>query len=310
MGKLFDRQLAELSKAVSLETLNKQDRIFYVYALMDTAVPGPWHYRIADRRISFPFLPFYIGKGKGNRKDSHVRDALAGRGKTAKSHKIRKVYNAGYTVEVATSRKLYLEAEALALEILLIETIGRRDIGHGPLTNLADGGEGPSGCKRTFEQNQANRERGLARWNSLSFEEKAKVSQSTVAQFSRMTDAQKQARAMVISHASKSVHASRTQIEHSAWVDRITNTHWSKDPEKRTEVTERMSATWSNKSEAEMDNRLSKWKGKMTPAVQELRALKIRAEYAARSPEQKAARAAKISATRLRKFSEIRQAQR
>lgn len=300
MGKKFDQKLYQLMSEIRPSLLNKTEQIFYVYALLDTSCPGPWVYTIGDREIRFSFKPFYIGKGKAGRKDSHVRSALAGKGTTAKAYKIRKIYASGHEVIAKASRRLYTEAEALSLEILLIGSIGRRDLGKGPLTNLADGGEGPSGCKRTKAQREFNRQRGINWWNGLSTAEKAQHSITTFQQFARMSEDERQARALVISEASKAVHRGRTPDQKREWAQTITDTHWSRDREKREQVTSKMSVTWANKTEAEMRDRAKKSKETMTNETRAERARKIRLAHANRTPEQKAAIGAKISAARLR----------
>jgi hypothetical protein len=292
--------LYQLISEIEPNLLNKTEQIFYVYALLDTSCSGPWVYEVCDKKISFPFKPFYIGKGKAGRKDMHVRCALAGKGTTAKAHKIRKIYASGNEVIAKATRKLYTEAEALALEILLIDSIGRRDLGKGPLTNLANGGEGPSGCKRTKAQREFNRQRGINWWNGLSVEEKARHSTTTFQQFARMSEEDRQARALVISEASKAVHASRTPEQKRKWSQSITDTHWSKDTASLVYVSSKLAATWASKSATEMQERTRKYKESMTPDKQKARALKIQLEYASRTPEQKAARVAKINATKLR----------
>ena len=97
---------------------------FYVYV----------HKRATDGTI------FYVGKGSNNR--SKIK---------AKRNKLwRNVVNKhGYIVEHIADN--LTEAEALKFESVLIEQLGRRDIGTGPLVNMTDGGEGLSGVVRTSE---------------------------------------------------------------------------------------------------------------------------------------------------------------
>ncbi len=79
-------------------------------------------------------VPFYVGKGSNGRSDSvHGRNPFWHR--VATKH--------GYTTEIMESGMT--EEAAFALEKHLIKTIGRRDLGLGPLVNLTDGGEGMSG---------------------------------------------------------------------------------------------------------------------------------------------------------------------
>ena len=89
--------------------------------------------------------PFYVGKGKGNRPQHHIKEAKKdGYIKFANKHKvntIRQILDDGFEVIV---QKIDADSEndAFEMEELLIAMIGRRDIGTGILTNLTDGGEG------------------------------------------------------------------------------------------------------------------------------------------------------------------------
>lgn len=91
-------------------------------------------------------IPFYIGKGKGDRYQSHLRKA---RTQTKKSYPV-----------IDKCKQLLLESQEPIIEILeyfdnerqacnreieLIAKIGRKDCKAGPLLNLTNGGEGSSG---------------------------------------------------------------------------------------------------------------------------------------------------------------------
>ena len=71
--------------------------------------------------------PFYVGKGFGNRADIS-------------------------------------EDQAFELETFLIEFIGRKHLGLGPLVNMTDGGDGVGGYIWSEEQVEAARQRGIARY--------------------------------------------------------------------------------------------------------------------------------------------------
>jgi len=124
-------------------------RIFYVYVLMDPRFPGPYPYTLpGGKTITFPFLPFYIGKGNDARMYDHTKEARnfpePVRGER-KLNKIRKIHRS--RLEVITKRisDFSIESIAFAKEVLLIKSIGRADKKCGPLTNKTDGGEGASG---------------------------------------------------------------------------------------------------------------------------------------------------------------------
>jgi len=55
------------------------------------------------------------------------------------------------------------EKEAFDLEMSDIKRIGRRNLGEGPLTNLSNGGDGPSGHKHSEEAKQKIREARLGK---------------------------------------------------------------------------------------------------------------------------------------------------
>lgn len=89
---------------------------------------------------------FYIGKGKDGRMFDHLRDAKMtshNRYVLQKIRKILKEYNMEPIIEVHTDN--LSETESFILEKTLIKSIGRKDLGLGPLCNITDGGEGSSG---------------------------------------------------------------------------------------------------------------------------------------------------------------------
>lgn len=91
---------------------------FYVYLLTDPR----------DGRV------FYVGKGTGDRKDHHVRDALAGRiTNVAKHRRIADIHACGLKVSVFVVHSGDSEAEAYAVERALIVRW------HDGLTNMLSG---------------------------------------------------------------------------------------------------------------------------------------------------------------------------
>lgn len=97
--------------------------------------------------------PFYIGKGTGDRAESHTRPHFLSR-KTMFYCKLRSIINSGNQPEVRYVQRDMSEEAAFALEKKLIRQYGRRDIGTGCLTNHTDGGDGPSGNKMSLETRQ------------------------------------------------------------------------------------------------------------------------------------------------------------
>ena len=108
--------------------------IYYVYILRDPRKDNE---------------PFYVGKGKDKRAQSH----LNGKDETNpfKVNVIKKIRENGLEPLVEYFKENLSEDDAHSEEIRLIKQFGRRDLNLGPLTNLTDGGEGSSGYKWTQE---------------------------------------------------------------------------------------------------------------------------------------------------------------
>lgn len=96
-------------------------------------------------------VPFYVGKGTGDRMIAH--DYYAGNQKKKSSvlSKIRKMKSLNLPI---TREKVFENdnpVECFKEEIRLIAHYGRKDKGLGPLCNLTDGGEGIMGYEFTDE---------------------------------------------------------------------------------------------------------------------------------------------------------------
>jgi hypothetical protein len=82
----------------------------------------------------------YVGKGKEQRAWKHLKDT--------KMHpfiqrlQLMKSNNVEPLIEIIDALD---EDHAYFMEVCLIQVIGRKDLGKGPLLNLTNGGEGPSG---------------------------------------------------------------------------------------------------------------------------------------------------------------------
>jgi len=92
-------------------------------------------YRLIDPRND---LPFYIGKGKGDRLAAHERDARNGL-ISDKCDRIREIWDAGFAVVRETVRYFSNEQDAFAFERSLIVEIGIDN-----LTNVIGGSFGGS----------------------------------------------------------------------------------------------------------------------------------------------------------------------
>jgi hypothetical protein len=106
-------------------------------------------YTLMDPRNN---LPFYVGKGSGERCNAHVVEAkYYVKRKSPKLNKIRKLMRLGMEPIVIKLEENVSDKQALDLECLLIAEM--RDLGFA-LTNMTDGGDGAQGYKHTEEHKQ------------------------------------------------------------------------------------------------------------------------------------------------------------
>lgn len=87
-------------------------------------------------------LPFYIGKGTGNRKNSHLLPCKYLTINTHFYHKLRKILDSGLFPIIKILYQNLENIEAKRLERELILKYGRLDLGTGCLTNHTSGGDG------------------------------------------------------------------------------------------------------------------------------------------------------------------------
>lgn len=118
---------------------------FYVYAYL----------REEDDDVCFAGTPYYIGKGKGERKNVPKIQRVGSKGNgmrdlLPKSPEQIIILKSGLT-----------ERDALDLEIKLIAFYGRVDKAEGCLLNQTDGGEGTTGYEYTDELREARRQQLL-----------------------------------------------------------------------------------------------------------------------------------------------------
>jgi len=124
-----------------MEKENNENK-FYVYAYLDPRKPGKYIYG----EYSFYYEPFYIGKGFGNRKNVHLNENKNNTTNRYKFNKIQKIIREINENPIIILIEFNLtEKQSFILETKYIQTIGRLDFKVGPLTNLTNGGDGPSG---------------------------------------------------------------------------------------------------------------------------------------------------------------------
>ena len=129
------------------------EHIFYTYVYLDTRKSqGNYVYEKDGNKFEFEYPPFYIGKGKNKQIDSHLKESFKWSSNRLKLNMINNIKRETSNNPVRFKYKENLtEQEAFNLERIMIKTIGRRDKEEGPLTNLTDGGEGPSGFIHSIE---------------------------------------------------------------------------------------------------------------------------------------------------------------
>lgn len=98
----------------------------------------------------------YIGKGGGGDGNRYLQSSSIGSNPYL-CNIIKKYRRKGLAMVATIVRDKLTEDEAFATEIALIQAIGRKDQGKGPLANLTDGGEGTSGAH--FKHSQESVER-------------------------------------------------------------------------------------------------------------------------------------------------------
>lgn len=107
-------------------------------------------------------VPFYVGYGKGNRCQYHIKEAQ--RNVTHNSYKLNKIRSILLEGALPAIQKIdsgLSKQQACELEEFLIELIGRRDLGQGPLANLTKGGDGNREWSPIQKQQAACRNKGF-----------------------------------------------------------------------------------------------------------------------------------------------------
>lgn len=137
-------------------------------------MPKFFVYELLDPRV-LPPLPFYVGISKENNKNyrprAHIAEAkkskLPKNSNRLKINKIRKILASGEEPIIRITHEFSDRYSVIAQEIASIAKYGRLDKGTGILTNLTDGGDGPTGRVYTSEERQRISLRLLGKNNGM-----------------------------------------------------------------------------------------------------------------------------------------------
>lgn len=146
--------------------------IFYVYVYLDPRKPG--HYVYGE--YAFQYEPFYVGKGNGDRMNIHLIEYnLEKRKNKSFTNKIKKIQRVCECNPIILLYQDQLQEQiSFDLEISIIAAVGRKDLKRGPLCNLTDGGEGPTGRIVSEETRRKNSESHKGRKQSAEAIEKTR----------------------------------------------------------------------------------------------------------------------------------------
>ena len=108
-------------------------------------------YELIDPRVN---LPFYVGKGKGNRVYFHLSEQSRAKSDNFKKFdKIKKIRKEGYEPEVKIVEYFENENDAYYYEEELIKKYGKRDIDEGGiLTNICESARPPKLKGKTYQE--------------------------------------------------------------------------------------------------------------------------------------------------------------
>ena len=180
--------------------------------------------------------PLYIGVGNGNRVFQHTAKRCQN---PILQKYLQRAEDAGVECPRVILRDNLARAEAFEIEIALIAAIGRRP--HGPLANMADGGEGGpnvwTGQKHTAEAIEKIKQASTGR--SHTPETRAKIAAANLG--AKRTREMREA--MSRSHIGK-----KLPVETRAKIAAANNKRYS-DPAACTEQSARMTEWWRQRKE-------------------------------------------------------------
>jgi len=116
-----------------------KEQIYYTYLFLNPLKPGKFKYNEHE----FEYEPFYVGKGKGKRWQTHLKEEnIIVEKNKHKNNIIKQILSINKNPILIKLYENISEKEAFDYEIYLISLIGRSDLNTGPLTNLTAGGDG------------------------------------------------------------------------------------------------------------------------------------------------------------------------
>lgn len=120
---------------------------YYIYVYLDPRKPGKYVYG----EYQFNYEPFYVGKGSGNRSNTHTHESNRLKGNMSpKIAKIKKLQKLQLSPIIEKIKYFNIENEAYIEEINIISMIGSdyiSEIKDGPLTNMVLDGTTPPNLK-------------------------------------------------------------------------------------------------------------------------------------------------------------------
>jgi hypothetical protein len=131
-----------------IRKINKCMKDYYVYTYSDPDT----------------LVPFYVGIGRSDRKNDHLKEAIKQPNPIAGEHKlntIRKLLREGRAPLIELVETNLTREHALHKEEILIAQLGRKDLGTGPLTNQTIGGDGYRGWSPEQRQKVSDRNKRL-----------------------------------------------------------------------------------------------------------------------------------------------------
>lgn len=118
---------------------------YYLYVYLDPRKPGVYKYKGLSQ---LDYEPIYVGKGKGERAYSHLKEAIQNSEtdcNSLKFYKIKKILTEGYK-PVILKLEYGTEEYILQREIMYISSIGKYIDNAGPLTNIKDDNSHSTQC--------------------------------------------------------------------------------------------------------------------------------------------------------------------